>query len=70
MLIRKLLGLVLLCAVASFGQEADTSKQNSQKKATAENVIVQQDSNHKTLSKQLIIRKNPTTWTKLKDMFM
>jgi hypothetical protein len=69
MRIQKLLIAVLLVTAVSFGQQADTT---SSKKANIQSGIstssVAKDS--KPLSKQLITRKNTTTWSKIKDLFM
>ncbi|HON10882.1 MAG: hypothetical protein GX089_08480 [Fibrobacter sp.] len=69
MSIQKLLIAVLLVTAVSFGQQTDTA---SNKKATTQSSIstssVVKDS--KPLNKQLVTRKNTTTWSKIKDLFM
>ncbi|HLV33099.1 MAG TPA: hypothetical protein VKY57_16140 [Chitinispirillaceae bacterium] len=69
--IKKLFIIMGFCAVASFAQPSDTaSKQDPPK--TEINVKEQKEQNKevKGLKKSLIVNKTPTTWTKIKDLFM
>lgn len=71
MIIKKLFIIMSFCAVASFAQPSDTtSKLDPQK--TEINVKEQKEQNKeiKGLKKALIVNKTPTTWTKIKDLFM
>ncbi|MDO5575803.1 MAG: hypothetical protein Q4F84_01880 [Fibrobacter sp.] len=68
---KMLILIISLCAVASFGQQSDTVSKSDSKK-TEMSVSEQKDSNKedKALRKALIVNKSPTTWTKIKDLFM
>lgn len=67
--IKNLLFVMGLCAVASFAEPSDTtSKQVSETEIN----VKQQESKkeEKGIKKSLIVNKSPTTWTKIKDLFM
>jgi hypothetical protein len=70
MKIKKVASVILVAVAASYAQQtADTSS----KQIVVQQQIVASDSNKepKGLNKQLgVIKKNPTTWSKIKDMFM
>jgi len=70
MKIKKIASVILVAIAASYAQQtADTSN----KQIVVQQQIVASGSNKdsKGLNKQLnTIKKNPTTWSKIKDMFM
>ena len=68
-IIQKLLISVLLVVAVSFAQQSDTASQKGpQVQPTIASSLSVKDV--RPLNKQLYIRKNPTTWTKIKDLFM
>lgn len=69
--IKKLFLILSFCAVASFAQPSDTaSKQDLQKTEINDKEQKEQNKEIKGLKKSLIVNKTPTTWTKIKDLFM
>jgi hypothetical protein len=70
MKVQIVLGSILLTALVSFAQPADSLlKKNALPQTTVS--YTEAKENSKTLTKQqLTIRKNTTTWSKIKDLFM
>ena len=69
MKIQKLLLFTLIMFTVSFSQKADTtSEQNSQSQVVTNQAVQKKASS--VLNKTLVVRKNPTTWTLIKDLFM
>ncbi|NLW31252.1 MAG: hypothetical protein GXY77_07340 [Fibrobacter sp.] len=69
--IKKLFLILSFCGVASFAQPSDTaSKQDLQKTEINDKEQKEQNKEIKGLKKSLIVNKTPTTWTKIKDLFM
>ena len=69
-MIRKLLIIFVFTCAASFSQQlGSTSKSVSQVSSTTITVAVNNDS-QKQLKKVVSVKRTPTTWTKIKDLFM
>lgn len=70
----KLLFLVCLFSTASFAQATDTITANNKTQTVVSDqkseMATTISSNQKYLNKQVNIRKEKTTWTKIKDLFM
>jgi hypothetical protein len=68
-ILSKMLLIISLSSVASFSQQNNsTSKAASQ--VASVSVAPAKDDSQKELKKVLSVRKTPTTWTKIKDLFM
>lgn len=70
MKIKKIASVIIVAIAASYAQQATDTLG---KQIAVPQQVVTTDSNKgsKALGKQLlVIKKNPTTWSKIKDLFM
>lgn len=67
-LIKNLFLILSFASVASFSQQADSTSKATQHISTPIEII--KENSKMQLKKQISIRKNTTSWTKIKDLFM
>ncbi len=65
---KKLVLCVAFMCVASFAQQPPTTKNTTQSSPVVATVV--KSDSQKTLKKVIDPDKPPTTWTKIKDLFM
>jgi hypothetical protein len=70
-MIRKLLTIFAFTCAASFSQQlGSTSKSVSQVSTAVTVADAAKDDSQKQLKKVVNVKRTPTTWTKIKDLFM
>jgi hypothetical protein len=68
-MIRKLLIIFAFTCAASFSQQLGSTSKTVSQVSTAV-TVAEKDDSQKQLKKVVNVKRTPTTWTKIKDLFM